>query len=134
MIVVDSSAIVAAFAREPESAAFVDFLEQSQGSHISSASVLETSIGIRSRKTIAARLAEQWLDDLLRELAVAVEPVLVEDMRLARAAHVRFGKGTGHPAQLNYGDCFSYALAKRLGVPLLFKGSDFVHTDVASAL
>jgi ribonuclease VapC len=56
-----------------------------------------------------------------------------EDLRNPRDAHIRFGKGTGHPARLNFGDCFSYALARRLGTPLLYKGDDFIHTDIASA-
>jgi ribonuclease VapC len=65
---------------------------------------------------------------------MVIKPVDLEDVRLARAAHVRFGKGTGHPAQLNFGDCFSYALARRLGASLLFRGSDFSYTDITPAL
>jgi len=133
MIVVDSSAIVAVFGREPETAKFLDRIEESRAL-TSAATVLEVSIVIRARKLMQPELAERWLNDFLRDLAIATEAVLIEDVGLAREAHMRFGKGTGHPAQLNFGDCFSYALAKRLKAPLLFKGSDFAQTDIASAL
>ena len=65
---------------------------------------------------------------------IRVEPVTSAQTDLARVAHARFGKGSGHAAQLNFGDCFAYALAKSLGAPLLFKGEDFGHTDVEAAL
>jgi ribonuclease VapC len=70
----------------------------------------------------------------LRDLAVSIEPVTAEQARIAREAYRDFGKGSGHPAQLNFGDVFSYALAKDTGEKLLFKGNDFIHTDVEPAL
>ena len=69
---------------------------------------------------------------MVDRLGIAVVPVSVEQVRLGRVAHQRFGRGSGHPARLNLGDCFAYALAKDTGEPLLYKGDDFVHTDVRS--
>ena len=68
-----------------------------------------------------------------RLFSIKIEPVTEEHAYLALDAYDRFGKGTGHPAGLNYGDCFSYALAKQTGEPLLFKGADFTHTDLEAA-
>jgi ribonuclease VapC len=79
-------------------------------------------------------VASRRLDDLLRAAGLAVEPVTEAQARIAREAYRDFGKGSGHPAQLNFGDCFAYALAKVTGEPLLFKGNDFSQTDIASAL
>jgi ribonuclease VapC len=134
LIVVDTSAVVAIFLQEAEMPLFLDCLASSQRNWISAASVLECSIVIRGRKTSTGDRSERWLDDFLVAMDIQVEPVLVEDLRLARDANLRFGKGTGHPAQLNFGDCFAYALAKRLDVPLLYKGDDFARTDIAPAL
>ena len=73
------------------------------------------------------------LDDLIAT-ALTVSDVTAAHTRIARDAHLRFGKGMGHPAQLNFGDCFSYALAKFLDVPLLYNGGDFAKTDIRPAL
>jgi len=70
---------------------------------------------------------------LIREARIVIEPVTEEQARIAREAYRDFGKGSGHPAKLNFGDCFAYALAKALGESLLFKGHDFLHTDVIAA-
>ena len=74
------------------------------------------------------------VDELLEILAIGIEPVTVEQARIARQAYKDFGRGSGHPARLNFGDCFAYALAKDKGQPLLYKGNHFSHTDVRSAL
>ncbi len=74
------------------------------------------------------------LDGFLGELPLTYVPVDTDHLRLAREAHARYGRGTGHPARLNFGDCFSYALARALDAPLLFKGDEFIHTDVRCAL
>ena len=79
-------------------------------------------------------VASRQFDDLLREAGVTIEPVTQVQARIARDAYRDFGKGSGHPAKLNFSDCFAYALARAMGEPLLFKGGDFSHTDVASAL
>jgi len=97
---------------------------------MSAASVLETSIVLRALKQFAPETAEAWLDEFLFEAGITVQSVTAAQTALARTAHGRFGKGTGHPAALNYGDCFPYALAKSLGARLLFKGEDFARTDI----
>jgi ribonuclease VapC len=74
------------------------------------------------------------LDDLLRVLDIAIESVTEEQARIAREAYRDYGHGSGHPARLNFGDCFAYALARVTGEPLLFKGDDFTHTDITPAL
>jgi ribonuclease VapC len=79
-------------------------------------------------------IASRRLDELLHEADIAIEPVDADQVRIARDAYRDFGKGSGHPARLNFGDCFAYALAQSRREPLLFKGDDFVHTGVASAL
>ncbi len=79
-------------------------------------------------------LALEVVKLFLQASRIGVEPITAAHAALALEAHARFGKGTGHPAQLNMGDCFSYALAKSLGLSLLFKGNDFIHTDIPQAL
>lgn len=78
-------------------------------------------------------VASRHVDDLVAKAGVVLEPVTAEHAHIARAAYRDFGKGSGHPAQLNFGDCFAYALAKSTDQPLLFKGSDLTHTDVVPA-
>jgi len=80
-----------------------------------------------------APVSDEALDQLVAR-TLTVHDVTADLVRIAREAHLRFGKGMGHPAQLNFGDCFSYALAKSLDVPLLYKGGDFAKTDIKSAL
>jgi ribonuclease VapC len=77
-------------------------------------------------------IATRKFDDFIREANISIEPVTEVQARIARAAYRDFGKGSGHPARLNFGDCFAYALAKESGEPLLFKGGDFAHTDIVA--
>lgn len=79
-------------------------------------------------------ISSRKLDALLERAAITIEPVTEDQVRIARQAYRDFGKGSGHPAQLNFGDCFAYALAKDKGAPLLFKGDDFSKTDVTVAV
>jgi ribonuclease VapC len=79
-------------------------------------------------------IASRRFDELIREAQLVVEPVTEAQVFIAREAYQRFGKGRGHAAQLNFGDCFAYALAKSMEEPLLFKGADFSQTDIASAV
>jgi ribonuclease VapC len=74
------------------------------------------------------------LDDLLIEAAIGIEPFTEAQAHIARQAYRDYGRGSGHPARLNFGDCFAYALARTTGEALLFKGEDFRHTDIAPAL
>ena len=130
-MIVDSSALLAILRAEPEMLACARAIEDAARRRISAANFLETAIVIDgSRDPVASRR----LDDLIRAADLAIEPVTEAQARIAREAYRDFGKGSGHPAQLNFGDCFAYALAKVTGEPLLFKGSDFSHTDIASAL
>ena len=130
-MIVDSSALLAILRAEPEMLACARAIEDAARRRISAANFLETAIVIDgSRDPVASRR----LDDLIRAADLAIEPVTEAQARIAREAYRDFGKGSGHPAQLNFGDCFAYALAKVTGEPLLFKGNDFSQTDIASAL
>ncbi len=130
-MIVDTSALVAILRAEPEAAACAAAIEAAAERRISAANFLEAAIVIDgARDPIASRL----FDDLVREASLVIEPVTEAQARIARDAYRDFGKGSGHPAQLNFGDCFAYALARAAGEPLLFKGTDFSHTDIARAL
>ena len=78
-------------------------------------------------------IVSRRFDDLIQRGRIAVEPVTEGQARIARQAYRDFGKGSGHPAQLNFGDCFAYALARQTGQPLLYKGDDFSRTDLEAA-
>jgi len=130
-VVIDTSAIVAMVNREPERAAFLRMCLAQERIRLSTAGYVETAMVLDRRGDPA--LSSQF-DRLLIDLGVDVEPVTITQATLARAAHRRFGRGSGHPARLNFGDCFAYALAVDTGEPLLFKGEDFTRTDVVSAL
>ncbi|MEX2318331.1 MAG: type II toxin-antitoxin system VapC family toxin, partial [Bauldia sp.] len=98
---------------------------------LSAASFLEIAIVIDSRRdpTVARRF-----DAFLASANITIEPVTERQARVAREAYRDYGKGSGHPARLNFGDCFAYALARDLNEPLLFKGDDFRHTDIKPAI
>ena len=98
---------------------------------MSAAILLETAIVIDRQPDPRAAAK---LDEIIEELGVTIEPVTAHQAGIARDAYRRFGKGRGHPARLNFGDCFAYALAKELDEPLLFVGQDFVHTDIRPVL
>jgi ribonuclease VapC len=129
-VIVDTSALLAILRDEPDAAAFARTIQQASMRRISAANFLEAAIVIDlSRDPVASRR----FDELLELAEILVEPVTETHARLGRAAYRDFGKGSGHPAQLNFGDCFAYALARASGEPLLFKGRDFVHTDLTPA-
>lgn len=131
MIVVDTSAMVAFLRSEPEAEAIEELLDSDSELRMSAFNVLETKVVLRTR--FGAHAASDF-ELLLAKADIAVEPFDAAQAELAFQAYRKFGKGSGHPAQLNLGDCTSYALAASLGVPLLYKGDDFTHTDVVSAL
>ena len=79
-------------------------------------------------------MASRRFDDLLKEAQLVIEPVTEAQAEMAREAYRDFGRGSGHPAKLNFGDCFAYALSRSSGEPLLFEDDDFAHTDIAPAL
>ena len=127
-MIVDTSALVAILKSEPEACSFRDRLrDASEPISISSASFLEASIVIDGGKD--AILSAQ-LDEIISDFAIIVAPFTEGQSRLAREAYRQYGKGSGHKAQLNFGDCFAYALAMDTDQPLLFKGEDFSETDV----
>jgi ribonuclease VapC len=129
-MIIDTSAIVAILRDEPEALTYAKAIEDASSRRISAANFVEAAIVIdSSRDPIASRR----FDELVREAQLVIEPVTEAQARLAREAYRDFGKGSGHPAKLNFGDCFAYALAKVKREPLLFKGTDFVHTDVNAA-
>lgn len=126
-MIVDSSVLIAIIALEPDGRLYEAALESSPVNRISAATYLEASIVIdRARDPLVSRR----LDEMLREGAFVIEPVTESQAGIARDAYRDFGKGSGHPAGLNFGDCFAYALARDLAEPLLFKGDDFRHTDI----
>jgi ribonuclease VapC len=130
-VIIDTSALVAILRAEPEAAVFADAIESAGARRLSAASYVEVGAVIdRAGDAIASRRVEE----LLAVSSIEIEAVSASQARIAREAYRDFGKGSGHPAGLNFGDCFSYALAKVTGEPLLFKGEDFQHTDIASAL
>ena len=106
-------------------------IEKSLVRRMSAANFVEAALVIDgSRDPIASRR----FDELFKKANIGIEPVTLDQARIARAAYRDFGKGSGHPARLNFGDCFAYALAKTSSEPLLFKGEDFIRTDIAPAL
>jgi ribonuclease VapC len=115
---------------EPESARLAAALESDAVRLVSAATVVESSLVIESRYGSAGG---RELDLLIAKAGLSVESVTREQADVAREAWRRYGKGR-HSAGLNFGDCFSYALAKVTGEPLLFKGDDFTHTDLSAAL
>jgi ribonuclease VapC len=128
-VIVDTSALVAIFYGEPEGPEFTRLIHDAPVCRISVASLIELSMVIEGQLgPDAARQADAYL----RRAGVAVEPITIEQGQLARQAFLDFGKGR-HPAGLNFGDLFSYALSKATGEPLLFKGADFRRTDVTAA-
>lgn len=130
-MIVDSSALVAILKNEPEADQFNTMLAKAETVAMSTASYVEVSIVI---DRTANPVLSQRLDDLLANYSVNLVPFSEHQARLARVAYREFGKHSGHPAKLNFGDCFAYALAKERGEPLLFKGDDFGQTDVVAAL
>ena len=125
-MVIDSSAIIAILCDEPERYNFNRKIEADSRRLISTASVLETSIVLENRY---GEEAYRELDFFLLKGAIEIRPFDTEQLEIARRAYRQYGKGR-HPASLNYGDCFSYALAKQTGEPLLYKGNDFSQTDI----
>jgi ribonuclease VapC len=130
-MIVDSSAMVAVIKREPDWLALSATMDAANCLRMSAASYLETSIVLDSRRDA---VASARLDEVIEEVEMIIEPVTAEQAKIARQAYRDYGKGSGHPAGLNFGDCFSYALARDKREPILFKGDDFVHTDLRSAM
>lgn len=116
---------------EPEAEQFIAAIDAEPDCRISAGTYVELGVVIDSGSD---PLNSVKLDLMLGTEDVVIEALTVSQARIARTAYQSFGKGSGHPAKLNFGDCFAYALAIELGHPLLFKGKDFAHTDVLPAL
>ncbi len=126
-MVIDTSAIMAIIYGEPEELIFIELINDTEECLLSSPSYVEASI------VLVTKHGQQGIENLnllIAALSITIVPFTVEQAQLASEAFLKFGKGR-HPAKLNMGDCFSYALAKSTNQPLLFKGNDFIHTDVA---
>ena len=115
---------------EPEKSAFLDMTAEDAGPIMSAGTYLESGILVDSQRDPVMSFA---MDGLINSLGIEVVPVTADQAKRARQAYRDFGKGSGHPARLNFGDCFAYALAVERGEPLLFKGDDFTHTGIARA-
>lgn len=129
-MIIDTSAIVAILRYEPDAPVLAKAIESASHRRISAANYVEAAAVVdSSRNPVANRRFDEFID----EAGIVIEPVTARQTRIARDAYRDFGRGSGHPARLNFGDCFAYALAKDMGEALLFKGEDFSRTDVAVA-
>lgn len=130
-MIVDTSALLAILREETDSDHFLEALAAATGPRLSAATFVETAVVVDANKD---PVLSRRLDELLDAAGIDIEPLTAAQAAVARQAYRDFGKGSGHPAALNLGDCFSYALASATGEPLLYKGNDFPHTDLTSAL
>jgi ribonuclease VapC len=130
-MIVDTSAIIAILKEEDDAALYAQTIAHADARRLSAASYLECGIVLDSQRD---PIISRSLDELVEEAEFLIEPVTEHQARLARQAYADFGKGSGHRAGLNFGDCLAYALAVDLREPLLWKGDDFAHTGVQSAL
>jgi ribonuclease VapC len=130
-MIIDSSALIAILKRESEWEALSEALDASKSSRMSAASFLETSIVVDSWKNPV--FSREW-DELVERFSIHIEPVTESQARIARQAYRDYGRGSGHPANLNFGDCFTYALAREKREPVLWKGDNFGHTDLRAAV
>jgi ribonuclease VapC len=126
-VIVDTSALLAIHKGEPDAKIFAEALATAPSSSISAGTLLEASMVVDANRdpVLSGRL-----DDLVRAVPLLVAPVTADHVQIARQGYRDFGRSSQHPAQLNFGDCFAYALARSRGEPLLFKGNDFGHTDI----
>lgn len=129
-MVIDSSVLIAILTEEPSSEHFLRFVQSADRCKISAATFLETGMVLKRDATGKHMTA---FENLIRLLPISIVSITEEQARIALDAFERYGKGRNHPAGLNFGNCFSYALAKVAGEPLLFKGQDFIHTDISAA-
>jgi ribonuclease VapC len=130
---VDASAIVAILTGEPEAATLEATLEGATAPVTSSIAVYEATLGLCRKKRASVEAAQAQIHNFLREVGIRLVAIAPDASDGALDAFSRYGKGRGHPAQLNMGDCFAYAVAKAHGTSLLFKGEDFSQTDIVAA-
>jgi ribonuclease VapC len=130
-MIVDSSALVAVIKDEPDGRRMAQIMDSAKSVSVSAASYFETSIVIDGLRSPAQ--SARW-DELIEEMEIVIEPVTVTQAKIARQAYRDYGKGSGHPAGLNFGDCFTYALAREKREPVLWKGEGFRHTDLRAVV
>jgi ribonuclease VapC len=128
-MILDTSALGAIFFKEPERDRYIEMIHAADSCRISAANFVELSMVIEGQ---LGPEAGRQCDMFFRRADIIIEPVTVEQAHLARQGFLDFGKGR-HPAGLNFGDCFAYALAKATDEPLLYKGTDFSKTDIKAA-
>jgi ribonuclease VapC len=133
VIVVDASAIVAMLTREPDADTLVSALAAAGRAETAPVAFYEAVLGVSRKRQWSIAEAETHVRDFLEAAGVAVQPIQPEAAHVALEAFARYGKGRGHSARLNLGDCFIYAQAKLGGASLLYKGGDFSKIDVESA-
>jgi ribonuclease VapC len=129
-MILDTSALVAILFNEDDAAIYAQAITRADSCRLSAATFVETAIVVEVH---TKKNGSRQFDALIRRAGIVIDPVTEEQAHIARQAFIDFGKGR-HPAGLNYGDCFSYALSKAAGEPLLFKGRDFAKTDLTAAL
>lgn len=129
-MIVDSSALLAVLFNERDAETYARAITVADGCRISAANFVEVAIVVEAQ---TQKSGSRQFDAFFRRAGIVIEPVTEDHAHAARQAYTDFGKGR-HPAGLNFGDCFAYALAKATGEPLLFKGEDFKKTDITSAL
>jgi ribonuclease VapC len=127
---IDASAIVAILTREPGADELTDRLEQATHPITSAIAVFEAAAGLCRKRHASVDEAQADIADFLQAVRIARVPIAAQEASIALSAFSRYGKGRGHPAQLNLGDCFAYAVAKNHRTTLLFKGDDFSKTDI----
>jgi ribonuclease VapC len=130
---VDASALVAILTREPGADRLADLLEEAAAPITSPIAIFEAVLGIRRKRHASVEEAEADVREFLRLAGVRTVPICEEETATALGAFSRYGKGRGHPAQLNLGDCFAYAVSRNHQTTLLFTGDDFGRTDIQSA-
>lgn len=131
---VDASAIVAILTREPEADALADAVESAPSPITSPIAIFEAALGVCRKRHASVEEAEEDVRELLGVAGIRIVSLTEREAETALAAFSRYGKGRGHPAQLNLGDCFACAVAKNHRTSLLFKGEDFDKTDILCAL
>jgi ribonuclease VapC len=128
-MILDTSAILAILFEEDDAEIYAQAITRAESCRLSAATFAETAILVEAQ---TRNNGGRQLDAFIRRAGISIDPVTEEQAHIARQAFIDFGKGR-HPAGLNYGDCFSYALSKTTQEPLLFKGKDFAKTDLAAA-
>lgn len=133
MTFVDASVIVAIMTGEDDAAVLLAALEEASAPFTTAVAVFESTLGVLRKRRRPLETVEEQVMQFLLSAGITVVPISPEEAGLALAAFARFGKGQGHPAQLNMGDCFAYAAAQQHGAALLCKGEDFARTDIRLA-